>query len=346
MNLDGDPSSTRGAWDCCAVLSEGRTMTIDDTNYKFRLRATRAEMHERAEFLIDYAVQHEPVTVRQLFYQAVVAGLPGITKEENGYNKVQAQVLSLRREGLMPYGCIADMSRLRRHGASYKNIHHAMLDVARSYKKALWVDNPDYVEVWCEKDALAGVILPVTIEYDVPLMVSHGFASETYCYEAIEAAPPGKRYVVYHLGDFDRSGQDAAADIKAKLERFGEQYKDFEVEFRQIAVTQRQITQWSLPTRQPKMNSPADRKWPHNFACELDAIAPDDLRTIVRDAIEQHLPRQVLEVMKEIEESERMSLVDLATVADCDAAGDGSSIAQFIEWANEYSKQNPLTKEA
>ena len=35
-----------------------------------RRRATLAEMEERAEFLIDYARAHGPVTVRQLYYQA------------------------------------------------------------------------------------------------------------------------------------------------------------------------------------------------------------------------------------------------------------------------------------
>ena len=32
-----------------------------------------------------------PVTVRQLYYQAEVPGLPGIDKTEGGYDKVQAR---------------------------------------------------------------------------------------------------------------------------------------------------------------------------------------------------------------------------------------------------------------
>jgi hypothetical protein len=38
---------------------------------------------ERAEFLIDYAAKHHPVTVRGLYYRAEVAGLPGIDKTES-----------------------------------------------------------------------------------------------------------------------------------------------------------------------------------------------------------------------------------------------------------------------
>ena len=54
-----------------------------------RRKATRAEMEERAKFLIAYAREHGPVTVRGLYYQAEVHGLPGIDKTDNGYNRVQ-----------------------------------------------------------------------------------------------------------------------------------------------------------------------------------------------------------------------------------------------------------------
>jgi len=48
-------------------------------------------MEERAEFLIDYASEHGPVTVRGLYYQAEVASLPGISKDDKDYAKVQRQ---------------------------------------------------------------------------------------------------------------------------------------------------------------------------------------------------------------------------------------------------------------
>jgi hypothetical protein len=37
-----------------------------------RRRATKDEMEERATFLIDYASEHGPITVRGLYYQAEV----------------------------------------------------------------------------------------------------------------------------------------------------------------------------------------------------------------------------------------------------------------------------------
>jgi hypothetical protein len=43
-----------------------------------RPRATNAEMEDRARFLVEYAAEHGPVTVRQLYYRAVVEGLPEV----------------------------------------------------------------------------------------------------------------------------------------------------------------------------------------------------------------------------------------------------------------------------
>jgi hypothetical protein len=79
-----------------------------------RSRATQAEMEERAQFLIAYAREYNPVTVRQLYYQAEVHGLPGIEKTDSGYNKIQNQVLQLRRQGRLEYRWISDATRWMR----------------------------------------------------------------------------------------------------------------------------------------------------------------------------------------------------------------------------------------
>jgi hypothetical protein len=51
--------------------------------------------------------------------------------------------------------------------------------------------------------------------------------------------------------------------------------------------------------------SPADKKWPHNFACELDAMAPDDMRLLVENVINKHLSQNELQILKVAEKSER-----------------------------------------
>jgi hypothetical protein len=151
-----------------------------------RRRGSKNEMEERAEFLIAYAEEHGPVTVRGLYYQAEVHGIPGIGKDEKDYAKVQRQVLALRRAGRLAYTDIADATRWMRKPTTHDDIEDALLDTARLYRKALWRDTDEVVEIWAEKDALAGVIYPVTSMHDVPLMMTRGFSSETFCFEAVE----------------------------------------------------------------------------------------------------------------------------------------------------------------
>jgi hypothetical protein len=97
-------------------------------------------MEERAEFLIDYAGEHGPVTVRQLYYRAEVEGVPGIDKTEKGYGKVQRQILQLRRRDRLPYSDIADLSRWMRKPRTYDSVEAALRNTAETYRKALWRD--------------------------------------------------------------------------------------------------------------------------------------------------------------------------------------------------------------
>jgi hypothetical protein len=92
--------------------------------------------------------------------------------------------------------------------------------------------------------------------------------------------------------------------LERKLLRFGDEM-GVEVVFEQIAVTEAQVRGWRLPTREPKRKSAADKRWEYDFACELDAIAPDDLRDLVERAINLHLSREQLAIMQVAEESER-----------------------------------------
>ena len=92
--------------------------------------------------------------------------------------------------------------------------------------------------------------------------------------------------------------------MQEKLERFPEE-AGIPLVFEQIAVTEEQIADWRLPTREPKPKSAADKKWPYDFACELDAIPPDQLRDLVEACINQHLPQDKLAILKVAEKSER-----------------------------------------
>src|SRR5690349_15297430 len=105
------------------------------------------------------------MTVRQVFYQATVQGL--VPKTEAGYGIVKTDLTLMRRSGELPYSWLADNTRWQRKPQSYDSVEAALEATAEFYRKDLWARADCYVEIWLEKDALAGVILPVTERYDV-----------------------------------------------------------------------------------------------------------------------------------------------------------------------------------
>lgn len=275
-----------------------------------RNRASRAEMDQRKEAILEIARAIQPCTVRQVFYQAEIRGV--VAKTEAGYDKVQRALVEMRRDGELPYGWIADNTRWQRKPNSFADPAAAIEEAARFYRKALWSDAGRYVEVWLEKDALSGVVWPVTDKFDVPLMVSRGYASLSFLHSAAEyIASLDVAAHVFHLGDFDPSGVDAARKIEATLRELA---PEAEIHFERLAVLPHQISQWSLPTRPTKTTDSRCKGFAAE-SVELDAIHPDALRALVSDAIEEHLPEHQYKVLMVAEASERQFLQRYARMA-------------------------------
>ena len=269
-----------------------------------RKRATKAEMAARADALIEIVEDVAPATVRQVYYQATVRGV--MEKTESGYDKVQRMLANLRREGEVDYADITDNTRWMRKPRTYSSVEEAVNRTAWNYRKALWDDTDAYVEIWLEKDALAGVVYPVTQEFDVPLMVSRGYSSLSFLYSAAEAMEAQScPCYIYHFGDWDPSGQDAARHIEETLRDLA---PSAEIHFQRVAVTPKQIQELDLPTRPTKTTDTRAKKWIGD-SVELDAIHPNLLRQMVREVIERHLPPDQFKVLKVAEESERKMLL-------------------------------------
>ena len=275
-------------------------MTAYRTSLIKRHRSTKVEVEQRRQDLYDIVSAAQPMTVRQVFYQATVRGI--VEKAESGYAKVQTDLTLMRRAGELPYGWLADNTRWQRKLRSFDSVQEALENAARLYRKNLWTDADSYVEIWLEKDALAGVVLPITAMYDVPLMVARGYASLSFLHNAAEYINelPVPAYI-YHLGDFDPSGVNAGERIETSLRELA---PSAEIYFERIAVTEQQITAWNLPTRPTKATDTRARNF-GSISVELDAIEPNRLRDIVSDAIEEHLPEHQYEVLKAAEQSER-----------------------------------------
>jgi hypothetical protein len=241
-----------------------------------------------------------PMTVRQCYYQATVRGI--VDKTEAGYGVVQHDLTVMRKNGTMPYNWLADSTRWQRKPTTYRSVKEALEDTARLYRKDLWANADSYVEIWLEKDALAGVVVPITSQFDVPLMVARGYASLSFLHSSAEYLNHLDRPAhIFHLGDFDPSGQDAARSIEQTLRELAPKA---DITFQRLAVTPRQISEWELPSRPTKATDSRSKGF-GAISVELDAIPPDDLRDLVKRAIEDHLPSEQYKILKVAEQSEQ-----------------------------------------
>jgi hypothetical protein len=253
---------------------------------------------------------YERMTVRQVFYKLETLGV--VAKTEGGYRQVQTQVLRMRRENLLAWDFITDGTRWQRKPPTWDSGEDFMAQMANTYRRNLWQDHDVRVEVWLEKDALADIITDATVKWDVPLMVSRGQSSATFLYNAAKQAErawhrAGVTSYVYALYDYDAGGQRAAQTVAQELPQYA---PGTPIVFEQIAVTERQIADWQLPTRPAKKSDPQASTF-GDIAVELDAIDPVRLVGLVEDAITRHVDEHAWHVQQAVEAEERLGIHNL-----------------------------------
>ena len=217
----------------------------------------------------------------------------------------------MRREGLLDWSFVADVTRWRRRPLTYDSAEDALETLQRTYRRNLWQTQGLRVEVWLEKDALAGVVLEATDPWDVDLMVSRGTSSETFLRSAGQEIAEAWRYGiqthVLALYDRDAAGLRCARAVEKGLR---EHSGSADPVFQLLAVTEEQIREWDLPTRPAKESDPESHKF-QGDAVELDAIPPDKLIALVSDAISGLVDPHAWAVQQRVEESERSILQSL-----------------------------------
>lgn len=275
------------------------TITLDQWADQFHFQKRSRALWKAIRW--EFEEQQPPMTVRQMFYRMSAQGV--VPKTENGYRTVQNALKVMREQRAIPYGWLADHTRWVRKPDTYTGLTDMLTQSRQLYRRALWHDQPSYIEIWLEKDALAGVVGAITAEFDVPLYVTRGYPSLSYLYEAAESLKGiDKPIYLYHFGDYDASGKDAARAIREGLERFGAEFH-----FREVAVTRWQIANLGLQTRPAKASDPRAAAW-GEVAVELDAIPPAELRAMVRATIEDHIDKAELARLQAIEVQERATL--------------------------------------
>ncbi len=278
-----------------------------------RLSKLKAEALDNR--LLEIAEAEQPTSVRGMYYMAMGAGLidKDSQNKRNNYMRVQRRVLQLRRDGRIPYFWITDGSRKVYRHLRFDDPDDFADYAADIYRKDYWTTSPVRVEVWVEKDAMAGKLTPVVRdEFGLGLFVSRGFASETYLQEAgVQIRHDGRPTYVYLLTDFDASGVEIAEAVERELVKHA---APVDVFVERIAATPDQIQEFGLITQPVTRTDTRARRFIERFGSEtveLDAIPATAVRRMVRDAIERHMDQRRLSTLRMVEREERNGIRSL-----------------------------------
>jgi hypothetical protein len=273
-----------------------------------RSRRTKAKITGIRDAIYEVIEADPPMTVRQVFYQLVTRGV--IEKTELAYQGTVIRLMTdMRLDGSLPYSWVVDESRRVRITETYDSIQDALEQTAKFYRRSALAQASDYLEIWCEKDALQGVLWDVTSDYDVPLMVSRGMPSLTFLHasaQAIRNAPEhDKPTYIYQFGDHDPTGTLIPKTIERRLSEMCERLNCPPPSVRRAALTEAQIKRYRLPTRPTKRNGNPHAAGFIGRSVELDALPPRVLRDLARKVIERHISPAQTMILRAAEDSER-----------------------------------------
>ncbi|MDM4015270.1 hypothetical protein [Roseiconus lacunae] len=299
----------------------------------------RGDSYELAVIAGELAIECQPITLRGLFYRVVSTGFfPSTAKKY--YDKLQRLLSSLRDAGWIPYDWIVDNLRATIKPSSWSGLEDFTDTVRGAYRKDFWASLPNYVHIFVEKDAMTGVIEPVTRELDVSLSPVRGYVSDSYAWTVgSEFRDIDKPIKCFYIGDFDPSGFDLERSLREKIEKHSgkpvldnepidehlfsrgavkagdilqDEYKREHglnvITWERIALVEEDFGNHQLIELDVKLTDTRSKSFieEHGTRCaEVDALNPNEIRRRVRDSIMQYVPNDQWERLREIEQLER-----------------------------------------
>lgn len=256
-----------------------------------------------------------PLTLRQVYYRLVAAGLIANTRSD--YNQLSSQLVKARESGEVDDSRFTDRSR-RIDDVAFDSpdvfIEVCLETLKRQYVRRFWDSQSVYCELWVEKDALSAVLAEAVYPLNTIVAPSRGYSSYSYLREAanrISRHSQGKPAVILHFVDHDPSGQDMSRDLQARLTKYCGRR---DVEVRRIALNYDQVKAHNLI---PNPVKKADRRAKgyisqYGDQCwELDALEPTELITLCRAAVEVLITdRETWLAIKAKDKAERQALTE------------------------------------
>jgi hypothetical protein len=260
----------------------------------------------------EYAAKGYDLTLRQLYYQFVARGF--IPNHQRSYKRLGSVIDRARKAGLLDWDYIVDRTRNLRGYTTYTSPADLVREMEGQFHVDLWEDQDYMVEVWVEKEALAGVIARASLAYGVDYFSCRGYVSQSELHAAAlrhrAYEDAGKRVVVVHLGDHDPSGIDMTRDIQDRLRLFGAH-----TVVNRIALNLNQVEEFNPPPNPAKLTDSRVGGYIERFGSkswELDALDPETLAGLIKKEITDFVDPDAFNIRVDIQKEGRAQLRKVA----------------------------------
>ena len=272
------------------------------------------KIHLVNSILREYQAENYDLSLRQLYYQMVARGY--IENSQKSYNRLGELVNDARLAGYIDWEMIKDRGRETISLPHWKTPGDIIKDAAKQFALDKWKEQPNYIEVMVEKQALEGVLIPVCNQLDIKFTANKGYSSASALYETgqrlYEQLIAGKNVYILYLGDHDPSGIDMTRDIYERLSMFSYNH----IEVKRLALNMDQIKVLQPPENPAKETDSRYSSYIEKYGLaswELDAIEPRALARIVIDAVESLLDPDLWDQALNRENEIKKELAELAS---------------------------------
>lgn len=295
--------------------------------------------------LSEYRVR---LTVRQVYYRLISPPYQLFANKATNYKSFDKVITKARKKREIDWRRIEDRARSTLGGE--KNVFSSpeqyvewLFNVSEGhYDKSRWDGQPNYVEVWVEKDALSALFGSAVKPYRTVVFPSRGYSSFTKVMEALERFPKQKSITILHFSDHDPSGLDMSRDIGSRLNDYSRGYQNGGLVVKRVALDIDQVRALNLPSNPTKKADSRAKDYVAQYGdeCwELDAIPPDTLSQWVRDAVEREIDMTAWKVAEEKAKEERNTIRQALEDCEEDIEAVREKVKEALEngWGEEES---------
>ncbi|RAU92492.1 hypothetical protein [Paenibacillus sp. YN15] len=247
-----------------------------------------------------YKEERMQLTLRQLYYQMVSKN--HIANSEKEYKGIIELTGNMRSSCVLELDEFADNTRFAVRYRYAEKVTDFLKEKLNAYGYVMDTRSgqPNYLEVWIEKEALRSVFKPITDEQDVPLFICRGYPSTSSLFQQAKAISRKmkkektiKNVTILYYGDHDPSG----LQIPEAIERiFHEDYQMHYVHVKRCGLLMKHIRSFHLPPNPAKLTDPRAESYVREHggeSWELDAVEPKELQRLVDRAINDYTDMEV-----------------------------------------------------